>query len=110
GLGLGLEPADQQATHLFLDVGVAVGIAQDREVPVHAVDLLGHHVEVLSRVQRHGHAAHRADRLRPLAGAVNHHLGLDVTLVGPDAGHGAARVPDAGHPGTLAHRNAAIAS
>ena len=61
GLGLRLEAADQQAADLFLDVGVAVRVAQHGQVPVHAGDLVGHHVEVLGRVQRHGDPAHRAD-------------------------------------------------
>ncbi len=108
-LRLGLEPADDQPADLLLDVGVAVGVAQDRQVPVHPVDLLGDHVKMLGRVQRHGDPAHRADLLGPLAGAVDDHLGLDVAPIGPDPRHGAARVPDAGHPGPLAHRHAAVA-
>ena len=98
GLGVGLEAADHQPADLLLDVGVAVRVAQHREVPVHPVDLLGDHVEVLGRVQRHGHPGHRADLLGPLAGAVDHHLGLDVAVVGADSCHGftapsAARMP-----------------
>ena len=86
GLGLGLEPADQQAAHLFLDVGVAVRVAQHGEVAVHAAYLLGDDVEVLGRVQRDGHPGQGADLLGPLAGAVDHDLRLDVALVGADAG------------------------
>ena len=36
GLGLGLEAADDQAADLFLEVGVAVGVTQDRQVAVDA--------------------------------------------------------------------------
>ena len=109
GLGVGLEAADHQPADLLLDVGVAVRVAQDREVPVDPVDLLGDHVEVLGRVQRHGHPAHRADRLGPLAGAVDHHLGLDVALVGADAGDLPVLGQDAGDAGALADRDALVA-
>ncbi len=47
GLGVRLEPADEQAAYLLLDVGVAVRVPQHRVVPVHSGDLVGHHVEVL---------------------------------------------------------------
>ena len=112
GLGVGLEAADHQPADLLLDIGVAVRVAQDREVPVHPVDLLGDHVEVFGRVQRHGHPGHRADLLGPLAGAVDHHLGLDVAVVGADSCYGfscAVGKQDAGDPGPLAHRDAFIA-
>ena len=108
-LGVGLEAADDQPADLLLDVGIAVRVAQDREVPVHPVDLLGDHVEVFGRMQRHGHAAHRADRLGPLAGAVDHHLGLDLALVGADAGDLAVVREDAGDPGSLADGDALVA-
>ena len=108
-LGLGLEPAHDQAAHLLLDVGVAVRVAQHGQVPVDPVDLLGDHVEVLGRVQRHGHPAHRADLLGPLAGAVDHHLGLDVAGVGADAGCRAVLGHNGGHPGPLPDRDAAVA-
>src|SRR5688572_23915036 len=45
-LGVRLESADHQPADLLLDVGVAVRVAQDREVPVDSVDLLGDHVDV----------------------------------------------------------------
>src|SRR5580693_9823223 len=109
GLGLGLEAADEQPAYLFLDVGVAVRVAQDRQVPVHAVDLFGDDVEVLGRVQRHGDAAHRADLLGPLACAVDDHLGLDVSVVGADAGDGLVVALDTGDPGPLSYRDAAVA-
>src|SRR5271165_2359582 len=117
GLGVGFEAADHQPADLLLDVGVAVRVAQDREVPVHTVDLLGDHVEVFGRVQRHGHPGQRADLLGPLAGTVDHHLGLDVAAVGADASYGAfyrafyraVGGQDAGDAGALAHRNAHVA-
>jgi hypothetical protein len=87
GLGFRLEPADHQPADLFLEVGVAVGVAQDRQVGVHAGDGFGDHVEVLGGIQRHVHPRHGADGLRPLAGAVDHDLGFDVAGVGAHAGH-----------------------
>ena len=84
-LGLRLEAADDQPADLLLEVGVAVGVAQDRQVGVHAVDRLGDDVEVLGGVQRHVDAGHRADLLGPLPGAVDDDLGLDVAGVGAHA-------------------------
>ncbi len=74
-LGLRLEAADHQAAHLLLEVGVAVGVAQHRQVGVHAVDRVGDHVEVLRRVQRHVDPGERAHLLGPLPGAVDDDLG-----------------------------------
>ena len=70
-LGLRLEAADDQPADLLLEVGVAVRVAQDRHVGVHAVDRLGDDVEVLGGVQRDVHARHRADLLGPLARTVD---------------------------------------
>ena len=95
GLGLRLEAADDQAADLLLEVGVAVRVAQDRQVAVHALDLVGDDVEVLGRVQRDGDAAQGADRLGPLAGAVDDDLGLDVAVVGDDTGDPAVPGADA---------------
>ena len=80
--GFGLEAADDQAADLFLEVGVAVGVTQDRQVRVHAVDVLADDVEVFGGVQRDVDPGHRADLFGPLAGAVDDDLGLDVTHVG----------------------------
>ena len=108
-LGVRLEAADHQPADLLLDVGVAVRVAQDREVPVDPVDLLGDHVEVLGRVQRHGHPGQCADRLGPLAGAVDHDLRLDVPPAGADAGDGVVLGEDAGDAGALGDRDALVA-
>ena len=96
-----LESADDETADLLLDVRVPVGVAQDGEVRVDALDCLGHHVEVLGRVEGDVDAAQEADGLRPLAGAVHDHLGLDGTPVGHDAGHPAVPRGDAGHTGVL---------
>jgi hypothetical protein len=101
GLGLGFEAPDDQAADLLLEVGVAVRVAQHRQVGVDALERLGDDVEVLRRVQRHGHPGHRADLLGPLAGAVDHDLRLDVPVVGADAGHPTSPDDDAGHPDPL---------
>jgi hypothetical protein len=84
--GLRLEPADDQAADLLLEVGVAVGVAEDRQLRVHAVDLVGDHVEVLGRVQRHRDPDQLRDLLGPLPCAVDDDLGLDITVVGADSG------------------------
>ena len=110
-LGDGLEAADDQAADLLLDVDVAVGVTQDRQVGVDALELVGDDVEVLGRVQRDGDADLVAECLGPLAGAVDHDLGLDVTGVGPNASDASAawrldRV-DADHPDALVDSHSA---
>ena len=116
GLGLGLEPADDQATDLLLEVGPAVGVTQDRQVPVDALDLVGHDVEVLRRVQRHPDPGERPDRLGPLPGAVDDDLALHVTVVGAHPAHpppaGRGRVGDdveTGHPHAFPHLHPELA-
>ena len=101
GLGRRLEAADDEPADLLLHVGVPVGVAQDGELRVDPLDLLGHHVEVLGRVERDVHATEEADGLRPLAGAVHDDLGLDGAPVRHDARHPAVPSGDAGDPGVL---------
>ncbi|CAB4737336.1 unannotated protein [freshwater metagenome] len=101
GLRHRLEPADDEPADLLLHIGVAVGVAEDRHHPIDALDLVGHDVEVLGGVQRHVHAGHRADGLRPLPRAVHDDAGLDVALIGADAGDGATRHRHADNPGAL---------
>ena len=108
--GLRLEAADHQAADLLLEVGVAVGISQDRQIGMHAGDVLADDVEVLGGVQRHVDPRHGADLLGPLARAVDDDLGLDVTGVGPHT-RSASRpsVDDVEHPDLLDHDGAAHA-
>ena len=80
--GFGLEAADDQAADLFLEVGVAVGVTQDRQVRMHAIDVLADDVEVFGRVQRDVDPGHRADLFGPLPRTVDDDLGLDVAYVG----------------------------
>ncbi len=98
-LGLRLEATDDEPADLLLEVRVAVGVAQDRQVGVHTVDVLGDDVEVLGRMQRHVDACHRADLFGPLPGAVDDDLGLDVALVGAHAGGSSVLGENAGDPG-----------
>ena len=101
GLRVGLEAAHHQAADLLLEVGVAVGVAQHRQIRVHAVERVGDDVEVLRGVQRHVHPGQRPDGLRPLAGAVHDHLGLDVARVGAHAGDAPVLDEHVEHPGLL---------
>ena len=88
GFGLGFEAAHEQAAHLLLVVDEAVGVAHHRQHGVHAFDLVGDDVEVLSRVQRHRHPRQRAELPRPLAGTVHQRLAVHIALRGAHA-HGA---------------------
>ena len=51
---------------------------------------------MLGGVERHGYAGHEPDLPRPHAGAVDHHLGLDLALRGGDPGGAAVPGQDAG--------------
>ena len=101
GLGLGLEAADHQAPHLLLEVRVPVRVPQDGQIGVDPLDPLGHHVEVLGRVQGHVDPGQRTHRLGPLAGTVDDHLGPDPSPVGHHPGHPAVLLLDTGHPGAF---------
>ena len=108
GLRLRLETADDQAADLLLEVGPAVRVAHDRQVGMGALDRLGHDVEVLARVQRHGHSDQVPQRLGPLAAAVDDEVALDGPLVGL---HGRDPAPvrrEPGHPHLLGHPGAAL--
>ena len=80
GCRLRLEAAHQQAADLLLEVHVAVGIAQHRQVAVHAVDAVGDDVVVLAGEQRHRHAHAARELARPLAAAQHHDVGRDRSL------------------------------
>ena len=97
-LRLGLEAAHDEAADLLLEVGPAVRVAHDRQVRVGALDRLGHDVEVLAGVQRHGHADQVAQRLGPLAGAVDDDVALDAAPVGLDRGDPPPLEREAGDP------------
>ena len=111
-LRLRLEATDDEPAHLLLEVGVAVGVTQDRQVRVHAVERLGDHVEVLRRVQGHGDADPGGDLLGPLPGTVDDDLRLHVAGIGADAGDAtaSARVlgEHVGDPHALDHAGTAL--
>ena len=88
-VGHRLEAADDEAADLLLEVGVAVGVAEDGQIRVDARDRVGDDVEVLGRVQRDVDPAMRRSPW-PTARAVDDDLGLDVAAVGVDAGDDAA--------------------
>ncbi|CAB4730618.1 unannotated protein [freshwater metagenome] len=105
GLGVRLEATHHESADLLLEVGPAVRVAHDRQVGVGALDRLGDDVEVLGRVQRHRHADLVGERLGPLPGTVDDHLGLDVAEVGADPGDPSPcrgrRLREAGDPHLL---------
>src|SRR6185295_15228110 len=98
--GIGFVAPHHEAADLLLAVDEAIGIAQRRHVARHAVDRLGDEILVLNRLQRHGYARELAHVTRPLARAVDDHIGRDVAIGGTDA-DGTA-IPD------LDRRNPAI--
>jgi hypothetical protein len=98
---------------------VAVRVAQDRQVGVHAIDRVTDHVEVLSRMQRYVHAGKRANLFGPLSRAVDDDLGVDVAGVGTHTGDPAALGeniddadplddPGAAHPRPLREREGQV--
>ena len=97
GLGLGLETAEDQAAHLFLEVDVAVGVAHHREVGRDTVDLPGDDVHVLARMERHGDVGQPAHLPGPLPGAVDDDVARDVAGVGAHPGRGTVLDSDAGN-------------
>jgi hypothetical protein len=101
-----IAPHDQPAD-LLLEVDQPVGVAQRRQARLDAVDLLGDHVLVLHRLQRHAHVRHAADLGRPLAGAIDQRLARDLALGGDDAGHAPARRSKAGD-GDVLHDHRAV--
>src|SRR5580700_8649311 len=97
--GLRLEATDDQAAHLLLEVGVAVGVAQYGQVAVDPVDLLGDHIEVFGRVERYVDPGEQADGFGPLAGAVDHDVGLYPASICAYRGHPAGACLDGRDPG-----------
>ena len=93
-----LEHAEHQAAALLAEVAVVGRVLQHRPVPAHLGDRLGEQVVVLGRLQRDADAGQLAELARPHARAVDHVLGLDVAVRGPDAGHRA--VAGSGQPVT----------
>ena len=83
---VGLVAAEGEAADLLLEVGPPVGIADRRHAGNDAVDLLGHHVLMLHRLERHADPGQRADLARPHAGAEHHLVAGDRARRGLDAG------------------------
>ncbi len=79
-----LEQPDEQAATLLAVVGVAVGVLDDRQISVDALDGLGEQVVVLGRLQGDVDAAPSAQLARPQPGGQHDGLALDVALVGGD--------------------------
>ena len=101
--GFGFETADDQTADLLLEVGVAIRIAQDRQVGVRTLDGLGHHIEMLRGVERNIHTRHRPDLFCPLTGTVDHDLGFDIAGVGAHPADPAVRTEDIENAHSLEH-------
>src|SRR4029078_4872551 len=107
-LCLRLEATDDEAADLLLEVGVAVRVAEHRQVGGQPIHPVGHHVEVLGGVQGHADTCERTDLLGPLPGTVDDHLGLDVAGVRAHTAHPAVAHVDAYDPGPLEDPRAAL--
>ena len=108
-LRLRFEAAHDQPADFLLEVDVAVGVAHDRQVRMDAIDLAGHDVHMLGRVERHRNVAHLADLARPLPGAIDDDLSGDIAPFGAHPRNDAIPGPDAGHPHPFEDRRAAHA-
>ena len=79
--------ADQQLASVFLVIQALIRLAQDRQIARQAVNRFGHHVEMLTGVQRHIDASQATDLTAPHAGAIDHQIGGDIASVGGHADH-----------------------
>src|SRR5690606_25164462 len=104
-----LESTDDQPADFFLDVGVSVGVAQNRQLRMYAFDLIGNDVEMLRRMQRHSDPDRVRELFGPLPGAVHDVLRFDVTCVRTYAGDTPFAYVDPGHAGTFDDARAAHA-
>ena len=79
GFGVWLKCPQQDLTRIFLVIRTFVRHPQDRHLG-EALNAFGDDVKMLAGVQRDVDARHPADLVAPHAGAVHHHVGLNVTL------------------------------
>ncbi len=76
-----LEAAHQQSADFFLEVDVAIGIAQHRQLAMNAVDAVGHDVVVLAGEERHRDVDLARHFARPLAAAQHDDFSIDAAVV-----------------------------
>src|SRR5262245_66241334 len=81
-LGIWLIAAHDQTADLFLPIGEAVGIAQRRQIPRHALDCLGNEILVLYRCERNVDPCQAPELARPLAGTDRELAASDPSFVG----------------------------
>ena len=82
-----LKAAHHQATHFFFVVDVAIGVSHHGPHGVNAFNLVGHDVEMLSRIKRHIDACQLTKLTRPLARTVHQDFALNVALLGFHTAH-----------------------
>ena len=100
-LGIRLKSAKQDLASILLVVGAFIGHPQHRQVRGQPGDPLGHDVEMLAGMKRHGDAGLLANPTRPHAAGIDHIIGLDRPLVGHYASHPAVGFVDIGDLDTL---------
>ena len=81
---IGLVPAHDQAAHLFLPIGQAIGIAQCGQVARHA-EGFSNHVLMLNRHQRDGDPDRGRQLSRPLPATEHQLFAGDLALIGTHA-------------------------
>ena len=108
GLGVGLEGTEKNLPGVFLVVGAAVVVAQHGQVRRHALERIGHHVEVLAGVKRHVDADGGRKRAGPHAGREHHRLRRNRAFWRVHARDALAVVADGGDGDVFADQHAAV--
>ena len=104
-----LEEADHEPGALVPHVGEVRSGLDRRQAGGQAGDRLGDDVVVRERLERDADAGQRAELASPHAGGGHHVLGLDVPLLGADAGDPPVATGHPGHRGVLQNPDAVLA-
>ena len=109
GIAARLEEADHEPGALVPHVRVVRGGLDRRQAGRKAGDRLGDDVVVRERLERDADAGQRAELASPHAGGGHHVLGLDVPVLGGDAGDPPVAAGDPGHLRVLDDPHAVLA-
>ena len=109
GIAARLEEADHEPGALVPHVGKVRGGLDRRQAGRKARDRLGDDVVVRERLKRDADAGQRAELASPHAGGGHHVLGLDVPVLGGDAGDPPVAAGHPGHHGVLDDPHAVLA-